>query len=566
MKKLFAIFCVLAALAACNTTNGSSDFSWESESPASVLRTPPFSRGVNFSEWFETYSAQGIPFTRYTEQDFIDVKSMGVDVIRLPVRMHSMTNGAPNFALDPLLLKFLDSAVNWAEKHELYLIIDNHSFDPVKPLEESVEGMLVSVWRQIAERYKNRSTYIVYEILNEPHGISDRSWGEIQGKAIQAIRRADSNPERWIIVGGTDYNSIGKLSTIPNYSDEYLIYTFHFYDPFLFTHQGASWSSPSMEPLAGVPFPYDSKRMPSVPSALRGTWIADSLRNYYRDADVKTLRATLDRTVAFSKTRNVPIFCGEFGVFIPNSPPADRIKWYELTADMLDKRGIARTSWDYFGGFGIFNVPGGGNFNADLNVGLLRAMGFTPPPQNTQPPQPLSGAFSLYDDYPARDNSAGYWGEEVDFSLYDTNAADGEYAIRWGNAEQYNIFWFGFRRNGDLSRLAEGGYSLEFKARANKAASFDVRFVNPESSSTIPWRMRYTVYEAVLPPDSRWHTIRIPLAEMREHGAWVNAKQEWVQPRGEFNWSNVSQLEFVAEHGDLKGVSLWFDSIRIVGP
>jgi hypothetical protein len=51
---------------------------------------------------------------------------------------------------------------------------------------------------------------------------------------------------------------------------------------------------------------------------------------------------------------------------------------------------------------------------------------------------------------------------------------------------------------------------------------------------------------------------------MREHGAWVNAQQTWIAPEGKFSWKNVERLEFVAEDGDFKGLTVWFDEIRVV--
>jgi endoglucanase len=542
----------------CGTTNVPS----ETGTPDAVLNTAPFSRGVNFSQWFEAPSAQSIQFTRYIEQDFINVKSMGADVIRLPIFMHRMTQGAPNYVLDPLLLKFLDTAVDWAEKHQLYIIIDNHSFDPVAPTDENIDGILLKVWAQIAARYKNRSKYVIYEILNEPHGISDSRWGTIQGMAIETIRKIDA--AHAIIVGGTDYNSINKLSSIPEYSDSNLIYTFHFYDPYLFTHQGASWGSPSLASLAGVPFPADSVRMPKTPDDLKGTWVEGALRDYKNAAAISALTGSLDKTVAFSRARNVPVFCGEFGVFMIQSPAKDRAIWYEFITGALERRKIARTSWDYFGGFGIFNNQTGGDFNSDLNIDVVRAMGFITPPQRTRVVRPLNSGFTLYGDYPSRDFSMGYWGENAVFSMYDPNAAEGEYAIRWGNTGQYDMFWIEFNRNGDFSYLAAQGYCLEFRARTQNKVSFDVRFVNPENANSIPWRMRYTINEKTLPPDGKWRVIRIPLADMAESGAWVSASQSWLGPQGKFSWNNVKQLEFVSEDGDLKNSYIWFDSIKIV--
>jgi endoglucanase len=373
-----AIFYVItgALLMGCNTL---SSFR---ENPDAVLNAAPFSRGINFTQWFEAPNAQAIQFSRYTEQDFINVKSMGADVIRLPVRMHSMTRGAPEYVLDPALLRYLDTAVGWAEKHHLYIIIDNHSFDPVAPTDENIDRILLKVWAQIAARYKNHSKYVVYEILNEPHGISDSRWGTIQGMAIDTIRKIDTTHA--IIAGGTDYNSINKLSALPKYSDTNLIYTFHFYDPHIFTHQGASWDKPSLAPLAGVPFPANSIRMPQTPDELKGTWVEDAMKNYKNDAAFSALVTSLDKAVVFSRERNAPVFCGEFGVYMIQSPARDRAIWYEFVTRALERRNIARASWDYFGGFGIFNSPAGVDFRSDVNIDIVRAMGFIPPPQRTQ--------------------------------------------------------------------------------------------------------------------------------------------------------------------------------------
>ena len=336
----------------------------------------PFSRGFNFSKWFEAPDIRKIKFNRFTEQDFINVKSLGADVIRLPIAVHNYTLGAPDYTLEPLLVQYLDAAADWAEKHQLCIIIDNHSFHPVEPTDPNIDRILLKVWAQLADHFKDRSDYMIYEVLNEPHGIPDGRWGEIQGMAIETIRSIDK--KHAVIVGGTEYNSIGKLSSIPKYADQNLIYTFHFYDPHIFTHQGASWNRPSLEPLAGVPFPADKKRMPPTPAEHKGTWVEEGILRYEQAATFSALSATLDKAAAFAKERNVPVFCGEFGVYMIQSPAEDRVKWYEFVCDALNKRNIPWASWDYFGGFGIFKTDRGGDFTTDLNTGVVRAMGFTP--------------------------------------------------------------------------------------------------------------------------------------------------------------------------------------------
>jgi hypothetical protein len=122
--------------------------------------------------------------------------------------------------------------------------------------------------------------------------------------------------------------------------------------------------------------------------------------------------------------------------------------------------------------------------------------------------------------------------------------------------------FFSFPGGGDLSELVSA-FFLEFKARTDKPVSFDIRFINHENKDITPWRMRYTIDEKILPPDGRWHTVRIPLNSMSEHGAWVSASEKWLAPAGEFRWDQINRLEFAAEHMNMKGIRVFLDSIKI---
>lgn len=559
---LALVLIAMAAMATGCTTSDSGDsipgYTMEPPPPppATVDSLLPFSRGVNFSTWFEAPSPSAIPFTRFTEQDFIDVKSLGADVIRLPINLHSMTGGAPDYILDPLFLRLLDQAVNWAEQHKLYLILDNHSFDPVANTDPEIGNILVPVWTQLARHYKDRSEYVLYEVLNEPHGIDANLWAGIQGNVIKAIREIDHTHS--IVAGGAGFNSIDELDNLPTYDYDNIIYAFHFYDPYLFTHQGETWGSPpNLKTLAGLPFPADAHDLPLIPDDLKRTWVEDSVRySYKRDASVAALANKLDKAVQFSRERgNLPLLCGEFGVYIPNSFNEDRVRWYQLVTTLLDDRNIARTSWDYFNGFGIFKSGNGGLFTSGLNVEVVQAMGFKAPPQT--PAEKIRNDFSLFDDYPGSivariDHWAG------NLNLYHENA--GKYAINWNNADQYGTFLFTFKQEIDWEYLKAQNYAISFRAKADKPASFDVRFVDRDDGANIPWRMNYSVD---IPANGEWHNVEIPLASMREQGAWINTTETWLTPEGKFSWSGIANLSFVAETGDLHGVTVLFDSIKL---
>ena len=341
-------------------------------------QSTPFSRGVNLTGWFQADSVGKIRFDRYSKKDFEQIQSLSCDVIRLPINLHFMTSGAPGYRIEPLFFTYLDQAIDWAEELKIHLILDNHTFDPATSTDPGIGDILETVWLQLASRYRHRSELLYYEILNEPHGIEDETWNAIQQRIVEAIRQVDTT--HTLIIGPAGWNSFYNLAAMPVYEDNKLIYTFHFYDPFLFTHQGASWSNPSLKPLSGIPFPYQAGRMPELPASLRSSWIEDAYRKYPEEGTVARVKELIDIALRFRETRRVPLFCGEFGVYIPNSDPNDRVLWYENLRKYLEENGVSWTSWDYHGGFGLYQAGSKGRFGEDLNIPLLKALGLTPPP------------------------------------------------------------------------------------------------------------------------------------------------------------------------------------------
>ena len=523
----------------------------------------PFHKGVNLTQWFQAPSAGQIQFTRFTKKDFQNIKSLGCDVIRLPVNFHAMTSGAPDYTLDPLLFKFLDQAVAWGEELELYLVLDNHSFDPLIDTQPEVEDILVKVWTQLALHYKDSGPFLLYEILNEPHGISDAIWGSIQQSAIDAIRVHDQ--DHYIVVGGTNYNSYATLNDIPLYEDDKIIYTFHFYDPFLFTHQGASWVSPSLESLANIPFPYRSAAMPPLPSGYQGTWIQSAYNNYNNDGTLTRVKQLLDVAIAFKTARNVPVFCGEIGVYIPNSDPVERVSWYKEIRSYLNDNDIPWATWDYAGGFGLFEPNSNELFDYDLNVPLLEALQFNTPPQQPFAYHQQRNSLMIYDDYTAQGmRTSSYGGSSLIDYYHNENPYRGEHAIRWKDGAQYETIVFDFHPNANFTLLPQHDYKLSFWVRSNlPQVSFDIRFVDTKTGEfDHPWRMGKTIDQTLVPFDGQWHQIIIPLSEMEEKGSWDG---QWYEPAREFQWPSIDRLEIVAEQFALTGVELFFDDIQLVG-
>lgn len=550
------IAAALAAVGVISSVTGAAD---------PVVPAIPFHKGVNLTGWLQAGGVRQIQFTKYTKQDFVNIKSLGCDVIRLPINLHYMTGGEPNYTVDPLFFYFLDQIVDWCEELELHLILDNHTFDVTANTDVNVDKVLVPVWTQMAGHYKGRSTLLCYEILNEPHGIDDARWGQIQQKVIDAIRAVDQT--HTIVVTGAGWGSYNNLKYLPVYADKNLLYSFHFYDPFLFTHQGASWTDPSMVPLAGVPFPYAPRRVPVCPAELKGTWIESSLKSYSSDGTVNRVRQLIDVAVAFSEQRQVPVFCGEFGVYRVNSDDAQRVYWYQVVRTYLEDHGIPWTIWDYQGGFGLFKSGTNELFEHDLNVPMAEALGLVPPEQTPFAVTPDLTGFDIYTDYVAPQVYDASWVNKGTLDYYcDTQPADGAYCIHCSGFDQYGAIALDFKPDRDLTQLVAKGDSLEFWVRGNSpAARFDVRFLDTKTADPAdhPWRMRKTIDQKVAPWDGQWHKVQIPLKSFTEHGSWDGT---WLTPQGRFDWAAVDRFEIVAEHHSFAGIDFWFDDIRIVDP
>jgi endoglucanase len=547
MKKKFLLFLIILLA-------GKMEFA--------VAQTP-FNHGVNLTGWLQTSGTRQIQFSKYTKKDFQNIKSLGCDVIRLPINLFYMTSGSPDYTVDPLFFQFLDQVVNWAEELQLYLIIDNHTSDDLASKNPNLQTVLTKVWSQMATHYKDRSTYILYEILNEPNGsITTAAWGGIQQAAINSIRAVDG--KHTIVVGGASYNSYTELSSLPVYTDTNLLYTFHFYDPFVFTHQGATWPVPSMGSLAGVPFPYNAATMPSVPADLVGTWVAGGLSNYINDGTVAKVRSLIDIAVAFKTARNVNLFCGEFGVYNLNSPDNDRTYWYGQVRSYLESKGIAWTTWDYQGGFGLFKKGSNEQFNYDLNTPLVSTLGLTVPPQQVYILKPDSLGFNIYSDFIGENiiESSNASGGTIDF-YSNSKPNNGAYCLYWNGCTQYGTVGFNFAPDKDLSTLRAQNYALSLLVRGNSTGtSFDLRFTDTKTGSTDhPWRMNYTLDQTKVSWDSKWHKIFIPLTSFWEGGSWDNGS--WYNASGLFDWKAVDRFDIVAEQGSLTGKSFWFDNIQI---
>ena len=97
---------------------------------------------------------------------------------------------------------------------------------------------------------------VFFEILNEPE-VGLYRWAGIQQSVVEVIRKAA--PAHTIIVTCGEYSNADDLVRMPEVADNNFIVNFHYYNPHIFTHQGASWGSGYWATLRQVPFPGTSE-------------------------------------------------------------------------------------------------------------------------------------------------------------------------------------------------------------------------------------------------------------------------------------------------------------------
>lgn len=279
--------------------------------------------GMNLSYldnwWFGTKEKNYSDFVKPNEaakreKMFADIAKAGFKTVRIPMDFGAWANYEKPYKWENEEgLKTADNLIKWAADNDLNAIIDLHhvEFDG-KVKGAAAAARVVWLWREIAERYKKTNPErVFFEIRNEPHDISAADWREQAEAIIKTIRAVA--PNHTLIVGFHDWNSPTALLESKPFDDANIIYTFHYYNPFLFTHQGANWSSPGLAEIKNVPFPFDEKRPIKSPESVKGKWEECLIKNYRADSQTSKIYDELKAVKDWSVKNNVPIFLGEFG-------------------------------------------------------------------------------------------------------------------------------------------------------------------------------------------------------------------------------------------------------------
>jgi aryl-phospho-beta-D-glucosidase BglC (GH1 family) len=330
------------------------------ELQTALNRAQHLKRGINASEWFAQspadYSATRTD--RYTDaQDIALMARLGFDSVRLSIDAAPLVE-VPQ-GQDGLNAEFmgrLDRAVDAMLAQGLAVQIDLHPEDSFKQrLRSGNDGVdqMTALWRRLAAHYATRDPErVFFEILNEPEVSDAYRWAGIQAQVAAAIREVA--PKNTIIATGPNYSDIRDLLTQHPLPDGNVIYTFHFYNPHEFTHQGAGWGVPWWSYTHGIPYPATEASMSELLKEVPDPASRFDLERYWLDHwDAHRIRLMIDAAAAWGRENHLPLLCNEFGAYREHTDAQSRMNWIRDVRTALEADGIGWTMWDYRGGFGV---------------------------------------------------------------------------------------------------------------------------------------------------------------------------------------------------------------------
>ena len=179
--------------------------------------------------------------TYITENDIKYIASLGMDHIRLG--FDQIVLEEKPYVYREEIFGHIDNFIAWCNKYGLNVVLNLHKAignycdikEDVELLDdEELQNRFIALWLAFEKRYTDDNS-IAFELLNEVRNVDPQKWNLLADKTIEAIRSL--NKKRILIVGSTCWNSPDTLKHLKIYDDENIIYTFHIYSPFEFTHQ-----------------------------------------------------------------------------------------------------------------------------------------------------------------------------------------------------------------------------------------------------------------------------------------------------------------------------------------
>jgi len=312
--------------------------------------------GTNVCLWFRSpRNGSAEHFTNYiSESEAAYMARLGLKHVRLCVAPRVIMDRTSGAIIEERG-KQLEAAIERFHHAGLLVMVDIHNEDRAAELDPAWQEAFVRFWGSLATRLARFDPDLtILEIINEP--VFDRreeEWSTFNAQLAAVIRRCA--PQHTIVTSGPNWGGIDGLKKLKLLPDKNVIYSFHCYDPFTFTHQGATWSGDAVKPLRDVPYPSSPEAVEPLLAALESAPASKKmLENYGQERWNKAkLAARFRQGIEWGTRNQVPLYCGEFGVFPVRSKPEHRANWFRDFGEVLAENHIGWAVWGWDEGFGL---------------------------------------------------------------------------------------------------------------------------------------------------------------------------------------------------------------------
>jgi endoglucanase len=310
-----------------------------------------FRRGVNLGDYLEA----GRWAVKISADDFAAMKREGFDHVRVPVGWHRYAGDAPDFKLSPEIFSRVDFAVTNALNNGLAVMINIHHFTALDENPTNAAAEFLKIWEQISAHYKTVPPTLAFELDNEPHqNATTELMNPIYAQTIALIRA--TNPQRTIVVEPGGWGGIGELKNLVLPADDNVIVSVHCYEPFHFTHQGATWTGKDfLQTNILFPGPPPTPLVPDETFEPK-PWVRDWIEKYNTlpaGKNPSSARAFADKLKfcrEWSDFYGRPVHLGEFGAIV-KADEKSRANFYSAFRRAAEHERLGWCIWDWSANF-----------------------------------------------------------------------------------------------------------------------------------------------------------------------------------------------------------------------
>lgn len=395
--------------------------SWTSAGPARAAQPLALRRGVNLWPWFSLTREHPAPRTDYdwppfqfdrpvpTPQDLARLRRTGLDFVRIPVDPGPFLAGSPAVRL-ALIEQVMAAAVE-ALRHDLSVVLNlhanaaTHHWNLARML-GGPDAPAFSAYRDLVGELATRLSRldpgrVALEPVNEPpQGCGAATWTRMQELLLGTARRAA--PRLTLVATGSCGSMVSGLEALSARAlapFEPLVFTFHFYEPYLFSHQGAPWmSEPVYRSLNAVPWPASRGSLAATLAAVRARMAQDRGRSEqakqeaYRETervlkvyfeaqpDRRFIDGYLGKVRAWGDREGIApsrVLMGEFGALRSDeryvaAAAEDRARYIADVRASAEAFGFPWAFWNAFDGMGMID-----DVTRRFDAPIVRALGLS---------------------------------------------------------------------------------------------------------------------------------------------------------------------------------------------